>query len=307
MYPIADAHCDYLYGAVNRNYDFDSPRGGQAIALPYMKEGNVRLQLYAVWVDSKIKKPYLHQCMEMVDAYHDMLAKHEELCVFDRDYVPESGKYATVLTVEGGEAIEGNIANLRVLHRLGVRAMALTWNYTNELAQPAMRKHAKGLTAFGRDVVREMCRLNMAIDTAHLSDRGIDDILELTDAPIFASHSNSRSVFEHPRSLTDEHIKEIASRGGVIGINFFHLQLTKRPTACIDDIIRQIERVAEVGGIRAVCIGSDFDGMGSYPEGLSNSSMLQKLPKRLEKLGYTEEQIAGIAYGNLADYMRRFV
>ena len=69
----------YLYGAVNRNYDFDSPRGGQAIALPYMKEGNVRLQLYAVWVDSKIKKPYLHQCMEMVDAYHDMLAKHEEL------------------------------------------------------------------------------------------------------------------------------------------------------------------------------------------------------------------------------------
>ena len=307
QFPVADAHCDFLYGMVNRGYSIDSLTGDQTVYLPYLLKGGVSLQFFAAWIDSKLRVPYLQQCMDMIDAYYRMLEEHcDAFCPLSDHFNPSCGKIATILTIEGGEAIEGCLSNLRLFHRLGVRAMSLTWNESNALAHPAMSRRNRGLTVLGRRVIEEMDRLGMAIDLAHLSDAGIDDILEMTDSAVFASHSNSREVYSHPRSLKDDHIKEIARRGGVVGINFYHEQLTGKYPASSDDIVRHIDHVAGIGGIKSVCIGSDFDGMGRYPSDLNNPSQTQTLFERLLRMGYTEADISAIAYDNLYDYIIKF-
>ena len=307
QFPVADAHCDFLYGMVNRGYSIDSLTGEQTVYLPYLSKGGVALQFFAAWIDSKLRVPYLQQCMDMVDAYYRMLDEHSDMfCPLSDHFNPSCGKIATVLTIEGGEAIEGCLSNLRLFHRLGVRAMSLTWNESNALAHPAMSRRNRGLTVLGRRVVEEMDRLGMAIDLAHLSDAGIDDILEMTDSAVFASHSNSREVYPHPRSLKDDHIKEIARRGGVVGINFYHEQLSGKYPSTSEDIVRHLDHVAGFGGIKSVCIGSDFDGMGRYPADLNNPSQIQVLLERLLRMGYTEADIRAIAYDNLYDYIIRF-
>ena len=123
---VADGHCDFLYGMVERGYDLRKPKADQAIRLRDMQEGGVALQLFAAWTDMALRVPPLHQCLAMIDAYERMLDSNEELTPLTKDFDPTCGKIATVLTVEGGEAIEGSHAMLRTLYRLGVRAMTLT-------------------------------------------------------------------------------------------------------------------------------------------------------------------------------------
>ena len=306
-FPVADGHCDYLYGAVQYGYDLKKPKRDQSIALAPLLSGHVGLQFFACWTDMALKTPPLHQCVAMIDAYERMLASHPELVPLTKDYSPESGKIATVLTVEGGEAIDGSLAVLRTLYRLGVRAMTLTWNDSNELSGAAMSHTRRGLTALGREVVDEMCRLGVAVDVSHLSDAGIDDVLSRATRPVFASHSNARSVFDSPRALSDAHIRAIADMGGTVGVNFYYGQLTARRKAGIDDIVRHMVHVAEVGGVDCCAIGSDFDGMQQYPIGLRNSGDFPALLSALSEAGFTDAEIYKIAYQNLHDYILRFI
>lgn len=309
-YPIADGHCDYLYGAVNDGYDLDYPQGRQNIATERLRAGNVRIQFFAAWIDMSRRIPPLQQCLSMIDNYHDMLDSHtflEPLTAASTVFSDNNKSIYSVLTVEGGEAIEGSLAILRVLYRLGVRAMTLTWNSNNELAGAAMARGNKGLTPLGREVVAEMNRLGIALDVSHLSDRGIDDVLRLSSRPIFASHSNARHVFDSPRSLTDAQIRAIAKQGGTIGVNFYNHQLTHKPVACIADIVRHICHIVDVGGIDCCAIGSDFDGMPEYPADLQTSRDFPSLANALTNAGFTETEINKILFENLYRYIRQFV
>ena len=307
MFPVADGHCDYLYGAVQTGYDLKKPKREQAIRLDDMLTGGVAVQFFACWIDTALSAPALHQCLAMIDAYERMLDQHSELVPLTRDFTPESGKIATVLTVEGGEAVDGSMAILRVLYRLGVRAMTLTWNENNELAGAAMGRGNKGLSAIGRDIIDEMCALGMAIDVSHLSDKGIEQVLARATRPVFASHSNARGVLDHPRSLSDGLIREIAKQGGTVGINFYYQQLTKNNEAAIDDIVRHICHVVEIGGIDCCAIGSDLDGMQQYPKNFKTSRDFPALFEALLKRGYSEADLYRIAYQNLRDYIVQFV
>ena len=307
MYPVADGHCDFLYGAVQSGYDLKRRKRDQSIHLEGLLRGGVSLQFFACWIDTTLQTPPLHQCIAMIDAYQRMLEANEELVPFSRDFSPESGKIATLLAIEGGEAVDGSLAVLRVLYRLGVRAMTFTWNENNELSGAAMGRGNKGLTAIGRDVVDEMCALGMAIDVSHLSDRGIEQVLARATRPIFASHSNSRVVLDHPRSLPDELIREIARQGGTIGVNFYYQQLTKRSEACIEDIADHICHIVETGGVKCCAIGSDFDGMQQYPRDLRTSRDFPALFTALEQRGFAQNEIYRIAYQNLRDYIVQFV
>lgn len=307
MYPVADGHCDFLYGAVQSGYDLMRPKREQSIRMDDLLRGGVALQFFACWIDTALQTPPLHQCVAMIDAYQRMLDQFDELVPLSRDFTPESGKIATLLTVEGGEAVDGSLAVLRVLYRLGVRAMTLTWNENNELAGAAMGRGNKGLTDIGRDIIDEMCGLGMAIDVSHLSDRGIEQVLARASRPVFASHSNTRAVHDHPRSLSDELIRAIANQGGTIGVNFYYQQLTKSSEARIDDIVRHICHVVETGGIGCCAIGSDFDGMQQYPRDLRTSRDFPALFDALEKQGFSQEDIYRIAYQNLRDYIVQFV
>jgi len=152
-----------------------------------------------------------------------------------------------------------------------------------------------------------MCRLGIAIDVSHLSDRGVEQILSRATRPIFASHSNARSVLDHPRALSDELIRAISAQGGTVGVNFYYQQLSKNPDACIDDIVRHIDRIVEVGGIQCCAIGSDFDGMQQYPRDLRSSRDFPALMDALKKRGYSDADVYRIAYQNLRDYIVQFV
>ncbi len=307
MFPVADGHCDYLYGAVQSGFDLKKPKRTQTIRLDDLMQGGVALQFFACWIDTALQSPPLHQCIAMIDAYQRILDTHAELTPLTREFIPESGKIATVLSVEGGEAVDGSLAVLRVLYRLGVRAMTLTWNENNELSGAAMGRGNKGLSAVGRDIIDEMCKLGMAIDVSHLSDRGIEQVLSRATRPVFASHSNARSVHDHPRSLSDSLIREIARQGGTVGVNFYYQQLTKNPEACIDDIVRHICRVAEIGGVGCCAIGSDLDGMQQYPNDLKTSRDFPALFEALLKQGFPEADVYRIAYQNLRDYIVQFI
>ena len=305
--PVADAHCDFLYYMVQAGYSLDVLQKQQAISLPRMKDGGVRLQFFAAWVDPSARTSCLQQALNMFDAYWRMLGANDALVPLTKDFDLSSNKIATVLTVEGGEALHGREENLRLFHKLGVRAMTLTWNATNELASPAMRRGRKGLTKLGRKIVEEMCRVGIAPDAAHLNDAGIDELLEISTVPIFASHSNARAVCEHPRSLSDEHIKAIAKQNGVICVNFYPPQLTSTSAkASIKDIVKHITHIAGLAGIEAVALGSDFDGMTTAPYDMKHSGHYPDLMEALFRAGLKEEEIKKIAYENLKDYIVRF-
>lgn len=309
--PVADAHCDFLYYMWRRGYSFVKPRKDQAVSLPSMREGNAALQLFAAWIDPEDRLSPLQQCLCLIDAYKRLLAETNDLVPFSSDFDPACGKVAALLTIEGGEALMGKVENLRLFCELGVRAMTLTWNAPNELASPATLKRDRGLSALGREIVREMGRLHIALDVAHLGDRGIDDALDLanSDMPIFSSHTNARAVFPHRRSLSDRHIREIAQRGGVIGVNYFSPQLVSAGRASIGDVVRHIAHIAKTGGPGCVTLGSDFDGMGapSYPVGLSSWADVPRLLDALAKAGFSQGEIYDIAYGNLTRFLKRFI
>lgn len=307
MFPVADGHCDFLYGAVQSGYDLVNPKREQTIRLDDMMRGGVALQFFACWTDTTLKTQPLHQCIAMIDAYYRTLAAHPELVPLTQDYTPESGKISTVLSVEGAEAVDGSMAVLRVLYRLGVRAMTLTWNENNELAGAALDRGNKGLTAIGRDIIDEMCNIGMAIDVSHLSDRGIEQVLARATRPVFASHSNAKSVHDNPRSLNDDLIRKIAAQGGTVGVNFYYLHLSPKSDACIDDIVRHICRVVEVGGINCCALGSDLDGMQHYPKDFKTSRDFPALFEALSKRGFSDADIYKIAYQNLHDYIVQFV
>ncbi len=307
QFHVADAHCDFLFGAMDYGWTIDTQKRNQTITLPNLQKGGVALQFLAAWADTKLRVPPLEQVLIMIDRYHSMLAERPELVPLTKDFDPASGKIATVLAVEGAECLGASPSILRDLYRLGVRAMTFTWNSDNELAGAGQGKKRRGLSAAGREILSEMNRLGIAFDVSHLSDAGIEDALALSTQPIFASHSNCRQLMNAPRCLKDEYIRAIAEKGGVVGINFYGPQLTESGHATIRDIVRHIAHAVSVAGVNHVCIGSDFDGMQQYPKDLKNPSDLPALLDALLSEGFTAAEVERIAYRNLRDYIVQFV
>ena len=303
----ADAHCDYLFGAMEYGYDMHTQKRNQTITLENLKKGNVALQFLAAWADTTMRVPPLEQVMMMIDRYHTIVETDPAFVPLTKTFDPASGRIAAVLAVEGAECLGASPSILRDLYRLGVRAMTFTWNSDNELSGAGQGKRRRGLSTAGKEILAEMNRLGIAFDVSHLSDAGIEDALELSAQPIFASHSNCRALMDAPRCLKDAYIRAIAEKGGVVGINFYGPQLVKSGHAEIKDIARHIRHAVEIGGIHAVCIGSDFDGMQRYPKDLRNPSDLPALFDALLAEGFTPEDVEKIAYHNLHDYILQFV
>jgi membrane dipeptidase len=190
-----------------------------------------------------------------------------QLCLdgSDIDSALKSGKIALVLGLEGGRPLEGrpmtdNLSSLRVFHRLGIRSLQLTGNGRNRLADGIAEAGTNGgLTRFGAAVIKEMKRLNMIVDISHLAPAGVMDVLRLVEGPIIASHSNARAVCDHPRNLTDETIKRIAEREGIVGLTFFSTLINKdRELATPEDLADHIDHIANLVGIDYVGLGPDF-------------------------------------------------
>lgn len=306
MFPVADAHCDFLYYMVQNGYDIRTLQGRQSMQLDSMQKGGVKLQFFACWIDMNLSVSPLQQCLSMIAAYHRMLDENTADMVRLTEAEAGDDRIQTVLTIEGGEAMEGRLENLAIFRRLGVRAMTLTWNSKNDLAYPATGKRNLGLTQLGKETVDEMCKIGIAVDVAHLSDTGIDTVLSRATRPIFASHSNARTLINNRRAILDEHVRAIAAKGGLCCVNFYPAQLTSEAKASIEDIVRHIDHMVSVAGPLHVGLGSDFDGMSRYPEDMQSSADFPALLKRLSMLGYDDETVQRIAYGNLRDFIVQF-
>lgn len=315
LFPVADAHCDYLYYAMTAKYRLNAPTKRQTVTLERLKAGNVRLQFFAAWIDVQKRMPPLQQTLRMIACFHrDLELNKDSLYEYSPAHyalAQKRGEVGALLTIEGlGEACMGELDNLAIFSKLGVRAATLIWNDNNCFGYPAKAKKfggsKHGLTKLGRDAVLKMNELGMAVDLSHLNDSGIDDVLSISASVPFASHSNARGAYDHSRSLSDEHIKEIARRGGVVGINFYYGQLTDNPVATIDDVVRQIDYVAGLAGTDCIAIGSDYDGMDATPEGLSHPGCFQNLSAELLKRGYGSSAVRGIMCDNLRRYIDTF-
>ena len=207
------------------------------------------------------------------------------------------GKIAAFLSVEGGELLGCSLARLEEAYTLGVRAVNLTWNHANALSGSNAEEQTRGLTGQGRRFVKRMEALGMLVDVSHLSDRGFWDVADLISGPFFASHSNARSVFFHPRNLTDAQFTAIIEHNGVAGLNLYANFLGER--ADLDTVIAHLEHWLDLGGAAHVALGADFDGCSLLPAGITGVQDMELLRERLLQRNYDEALIRALFFENL--------
>lgn len=214
----------------------------------------------------------------------------------------EKGMMSGILTIEGPAGFGFDPELLEDLHRLGFRITTLGWNEKNPLT--GSHKTGGGLTDLGKAYVEEAQRLGMVVDVSHISDEGFWDIMEITKAPVIASHSNSRSVCNVSRNLTDDMFLAICKTGGVTGINLCPDFLGVNPnldTVC--DHIFHFLTLDPTG--KHIALGGDLDGIGSLPEGFTGVQDYEKLAQRLLERGLSEQQIRDIFWNNAMGVMQR--
>jgi membrane dipeptidase len=338
--PVVDGHNDLpwkLQTLAEGDLDRLDPHGdlpGFHTDIPRMLAGGVGAQLWSVYVPADIDQPFT-RTIAQIDLVERMVGRDERLALArtgsEARAIRDSGRIASLMGAEGGHSIEGSLDNLHALAARGVRYMTLTHSDTIDWADSATdeARHG-GLTAFGRDVVREMNRIGMLVDLSHVSVDTMRDALDTTDAPVIASHSNSYALAPHPRNIPDDVLRAIGDGGGVIMSVFFSgfvvaetaRQVTKMfdalrrlrhelagDEAAIDaeferlqgeqdlepgsvaDVVDHIEHIAEVAGIDAVGIGSDFDGTFLTPHGLEDVSCYPAITDELLKRGWGEHEI----------------
>ena len=299
-----DFHCDTIETLLNNPNNWSLSKNNLSVDIEKMKKGNSLAQFFALYINQGETNNPLDTCLKMVDKFYLELDNNKDSIALATNYKDltknkQKGKISAFLAIEGGEAINGSLYNLRNFYRLGVRLVTLTWNFPNEIGFPNCKDEYvyRGLTSFGQELVREMNNLSMIIDVSHLSDKGFYDVARLSKKPFIASHSNSRTITNHPRNLTDEMIKILSQKGGVMGINFEKSFLGENIPAKVSDMINHIKHIRKVGGIDVIAIGSDFDGV-ELPSEITNIGEIDKLSFELAKNNFSEEEIEKIFYKN---------
>jgi membrane dipeptidase len=231
---IIDTHADTPQRFLDENFDLaqNTPVSDGHIDLGKIKQGNLGAEFFSIWVEPEFKGHYAKRAMDLIDSVYQQAARHPDkitMAFTAEDIVRahEQHKFAALMGIEGGHAIENDIRLLRDFYRLGVRYMTLTWSNTNEWAdssgdiQDPNIKHHNGMTDFGKDVVREMNRVGMIVDISHVSDATFYQALLISQAPVIASHSSSRELTNHPRNMTDDMLQAVRNNGGVVMVNFY--------------------------------------------------------------------------------------
>jgi membrane dipeptidase len=235
---VVDTHADTTQRLLDEDFDLAHPPAGDQGHIDFSKaqRGNLGAEFFSVWVDPSAIKPehYARRTLDLIDAVYQQAAKHPDQMTMAYSVADirhaRTGPHkrlAGLMGIEGGHSIENDLHLLRDYYRLGVRYMTITWSNTNEWADSSgdindsKVEHHDGLTAFGKDVVREMNRLGMMVDISHVSDKSFWDTMAVTQAPVIASHSGARALANHPRNMTDEMLQAVKKNGGVVMVNFF--------------------------------------------------------------------------------------
>ncbi|MEX2169296.1 MAG: dipeptidase, partial [Pirellulales bacterium] len=325
--------------------DISQPQHKLHTDIPRLRKGGVGAQFWSVWVP-----PYtaddgtaLAMTLEQIELVKVMIARYPE--TFELALTPEDvkriygeGKIASMIGVEGGHCIENSIGVLRQLFNLGARYMTLTHNDSLDWADSGTDKpKVGGLNDFGREVVREMNRLGMLVDISHVSEKTMQDTLDVTSAPVIFSHSSARTIADHPRNVPDAILQQLPENGGVVMVNYYSIfvvpaaaergrqqlkfesELKKQglsgaerrteverwrlqnpaPAGTIHDVLDHIDHIAKVAGVDHVGIGSDYDGVTLLPVQLEDVSTYPYITQGLLDRGYSADDIRKILGGNV--------
>ncbi|NIM19162.1 MAG: membrane dipeptidase [Candidatus Latescibacteria bacterium] len=312
--------------------------------LERMKEGHVGAQFWSVWIPPGLEdESYAKVQLEQIDLVRRMIDHYSEslglaLTASDIETIFEQGRIASLIGMEGGHAIENSLGALRAFYALGVRYMTLTHSATVDWADAATDepKH-NGLTAFGKEVIREMNRLGMLVDLSHVTPEVMSDALDISEAPVIFSHSSARALTDHPRNVPDTILTRLPENGGIVMVSFVpdfvsqdvadweaaleelfkgidsreeRKQIREKyaeehpmPRATISQVADHIDHVQKVAGIDHVGIGSDFSGSSEMPIGLEDTSRFPYLFAELIRRGWSDSELKKLAGEN---FLRAF-
>jgi membrane dipeptidase len=352
--PLIDGHNDLPWAMREQvqydfaQFDLSARQHRTHTDLVRLREGRLGAQFWSVYVPSSLGDGAVAATLEQIDFVHQLVARFPKdleiaLRAADVERVFAAGRVACLLGAEGGHCIANSLGVLRMFYALGVRYLTLTHNENNAWADSATDEpSAGGLTPFGRDVVREMNRLAMLIDLAHVSPETMRDAMDTSQAPVIYSHSSCRALVDHPRNVPDPMLERLRDNGGVCMVAFVpqfvseecrlwderlgaHMRARgldpddwparkdaqaelaasdPQPKATLEQVVDHIEHVRDVAGIDHVGIGSDFDGCDMLPVGLEDVSCFPNLIAALLDRGWNDQDCAKLAGGNVLRVMR---
>lgn len=311
---LIDLHCDTLTrGAFSRRegaagrVDLDDP--DYHLALRKMPAGTRWAQCFAIFIPDRLRGEeaiaffdrYAADFYRQVEGNAERIAPCRSCSDIERAFA--AGKFAGILTVEGGCVLAGQLERVETIRDAGVKMLTLTWNGPNELGSG--HDTGEGLTAFGREAVTALEEAGVLVDASHLNDRGFEDLLAVAKKPFVASHSNARSVCAHSRNLPDEFIREMVRRGGLIGLNYSRSFLSDREGAGgLDDLYRHVCRFLELGAGKCLALGSDYDGTDIHPE-LKPVEKALGIYDYLTGRGIAPDIADGVLFGNAMAFFQK--
>jgi len=294
-----------------------------------LRAGMVGAQFWSVYIPfASVQEGAAKTQLEQIDIAKQIFARYPE--VFEETLTAEAvlaafraGRIASVIGMEGGHAIENSLGALRAFYGMGARYMTLTHSSNIDWADSGTdTPRHNGLTAFGREVVREMNRLGMLVDLSHTSPKTMHDVLDIAEAPVIWSHSSARALVEHGRNVPDDVLRRLPQNGGVVMVTFVpsfineaardwqalpeaERSRTTEPRATLADVANHIDHIKRIAGVDHVGIGSDFDGISSVPVGLEDVSKFPDLFAELSRRGWTEDELKKLAGENVLRAWRR--
>ena len=311
---IADLHCDTILNIVRDN-GCNLRKSDSHIDCVKLRQGGYLLQNFAMFTDYGKGESTFDFVLSMIEKYYEELKKNSDYIRPALSYEEiinnkNSGLVSAILTIEEGAVCEGDVNKLKFLYDKGVRMMTFTWNYSNCLGAPNSDENEKsivntkkGLTEKGFEILYEMEKLGIIPDVSHLSDKGFYDVASSSKRPFVASHSNARSICNHPRNLTDDMIKIIGEKQGLIGLNYCNSFLSDKYKSGkgidIEAFIPHIKHILNIGGEDCLALGTDFDGIDNPPKQINDASKQQNLIKLLEENGFSRTVIEKICYKNV--------
>ena len=303
-----DLHCDTMTELALRPERGTLLSNNCEIDISKLKKGECFIQDFAIWYDQGSGENPWDYYQKILATYKKEIAANDcmmpILSASDIDACAKAGKIGSLLSIEGGDVIQGSLEKLKAVYADGVRLITLTWNYANELAYPnGVEGEDKGITAVGWEIVDAMNDMGVIVDTSHLNDVGTYELLARAKKPPLASHSCARALKEHKRNLTDDLIRRFGEKGGLIGLNFSNHFLGDTEISMVKDMVRHAKHIQGIGGEDVLALGSDFDGIQPTLE-IEDASEMGKLADALLAGGFTEEQVEKMFYKNGVQYLK---
>lgn len=300
---LIDLHCDTAIKLLQEP-EVSLARNDFSVDLEKLDRAHCLAQVFALYVDKEKYSSCRQTGRDMLARLKGELEKNAGQIAWAGNGAgiranEESGKKTALISIEEGGVLEGKMENLREFFEEGVRLITLTWNYPNEIGFPHGEEHGhKGLTPFGIELLGEMDRLGVIADVSHLSEGGFWDVVRHCKGVFMATHSNCRALKDHTRNLTDQQIRALADKGGVMGIcvakNFL---MEGQDEGRIEAMVAHIKHAHAVGGLDVLAMGTDFDGTSTNRE-LRYIDDLNKLEPKLREAGYTDSQLEKIYWRN---------